>query len=88
MNGRHSKARYITCGIPQGSCLGPLLFIIFLNDLEKCLKFSRASIYADDTNITIASDDVARLVEEAHHELSNLSEWMRVNKSSPNPKKN
>ena len=87
LNGQHSKARNLTCGIPQGSCLGPLLFIIYLNDLEKCLKFSRAGIYADDTNITIASDDVAKLVVDAHQELSNLSEWMRVNKLSPNPKK-
>ena len=47
----------------------------------------RASIFADDTNIAILSDDVTKLVEDAHHELSNLSEWMRVNKLSPNPKK-
>ena len=87
LNGQHSKARDVTCGIPQGSCLGPLLFIIYLNDLEKCVKFSRASIHADDTSIKIAKDDVAKLVEDAHHELSNLSEWMRVNKLSPNPKK-
>ena len=58
-----------------------------MNDLEKFLKFSRASIYADDTSITIASDDVAKLVEDPHLGLSNLSEWMRVNKLGPNPKK-
>ena len=87
LNGQHSKARDVTCGIPRGSCLGPLLFIIYLNDLEKCLKFSRASIHADDTSVTIASDDVAKLIEDAHQELSNLSEWMRANKLSPNPKK-
>ena len=51
----------------------PLLFTIYLNDLERCLKFSRASIYADDTNITIASDNVVKLVEDAQYEL-NLSE--------------
>ena len=56
--------------------------------LEKCLKFSRASIYADDNSVAIASDDVARLTEDAHQELSNLSEWMRVNKLSPNHEKN
>ena len=87
LNAQHSKARNVIWGIPQGSCLGPLLFILYLNDLEKRLKFSNASIYADDTNITTASDDVAKLVEVAHHELSNLSEWMRVNKLNPNPKK-
>ena len=67
--------------------MGPLLFIIYLNDLEKYLKFSRAIIYADDTNITIASDDVAKLAEDNHHELSNLTERMRVKKLTPNPKK-
>ena len=70
LNGQHSKTRNVTCGILQGSCFGPLLFIIYLNDFEKCLKLSRASIYADDTNITIALDDVAKLIEDAHQELS------------------
>ena len=83
-NGQKSMAREVTCGIPQGSCLGPLLFIIYLNDLENRLKFSQASIYADDTNVTIASDDIEKLVFEAQQELLNLSEWMRINKLSPN----
>ena len=87
LNGLRSKARKVTCGIPQESCLGPLLFIIYLNDLEKCLQSSRASIYADNTSLTIASSDPVKLVDDAHHELLNISEWMRVNKLSPNPKK-
>ena len=87
LNGLHSKAKKVTCGIPQGSCLGPLLFIIYLNDLEECLQFSRASIYADDTSLTIASSNSVKLVDDAHRELLNISEWMRVNKLSPNPKK-
>lgn len=87
VNGQRSMTSEVTCGIPQGSCLGPLLFIIYLNDFEKCLKFSQASIYADDTNVTIASDDVEKLVLEAQQELLNLSEWMRINKLSPNPAK-
>ena len=62
------------------------LFIIYLNDLEGCLQSSRASIYADDTSLTIASSNPVKLLKDAHRELLNISEWMRVNKLSPNPK--
>ena len=77
----------IECGIPQGSCLGPLLFIIYLNDFEHCLKHSRANMYADDTEITISSNNQAELIEKAQAELSNIAKWMRINKLSLNPTK-
>ena len=82
-----SKPLGITCGIPQGSCLGPLLFIVYLNDFEKCLYFSSASMYADDTHTTIASDDINELAQMMQEELQNISEWMRVNKLTVNPNK-
>ncbi len=77
-----------TCGIPQGSCLSHLLFIIYLNDLEGCLQSSQASIYADDTSLKIAFSNSVKLVEDSQCELQDISKWMRINKLSPNPKKN
>ena len=77
----------IECGIPQGSCLGPLLFIIYSNDFEHCLEHSRANMYADDTEITISSNNQAELIEKAQAELLNIAEWMRINKLSLNPTK-
>ena len=74
---RHSK----------GSCLDPLLFIIYFNDFEKCLQSSHANIYADGTAITITSNNVVQMTECAHKELANVAEWMRVNILSPNPQK-
>ena len=87
VNGQRSKTEGVLCGIPQGSCLGPLLFIVYLNDFEGCLDFSNANMYADDTHTTIASNDIRELVRMTKKELLNISDWVRVNKLSANPKK-
>ena len=77
VNGQRSKTEGVLCGIPQGSCLGPLLFIV---DQSK-------HAYADDTHTTIASNDIRELVRMTKKELLNISDWLRVNKLSANPKK-
>ena len=87
LNGVKTKPRKVPCGNPQGSCLGPLLFIIYLNDFEKCLHSSHADIYAEDTATTIASNNIVKIIEGARDELANIAEWMRVNKLNPNPQK-
>ena len=59
----------VTCGILQGCCLCPLLFILYLNDIENCLQYSSASMYADDTHTTISARDIEKLVRKIQVDL-------------------
>jgi retron-type reverse transcriptase len=61
-----SGERTINCGVPQGSILGPLLLIIYINDLPQCLKHSTARMYADDTNITTTGTSIREIVTHAN----------------------
>ena len=51
LNGECSESKHITCGVPQGSCLGPLLFLIYINDLSNISEVLHFYLFADDTNI-------------------------------------
>ena len=62
VNGQKSQTMKVLCGIPQGYCLSPLLFIIYLNDFEDCMQFSATSMYADDKHTTISARDTEELV--------------------------
>ena len=56
-----SECHFLTCGIPQGTILGPLLFIIYINDLPNCLSNPEPRVYADGTHITFASNNIQNI---------------------------
>ena len=74
----------IKCGVPQGSILGPLLFLIFINDLPNCLNLAIPSMYADDTSLTVSASDTASLETQINQELKCVNEWLLANKLTLN----
>ena len=84
VNGALSSAGRLTGGAPQGSILGPLLFLVYVNDLPNCLDISCARMFADDTNITIPGCTFPELEQATNTELNNLYSWLKANKLSLN----
>ena len=84
VNGTDSKIEEIDIGVPQGSCLGPLLFLVYINDLPIAIKNSKTSRYADDTSIYRCSKDMPQLNKEINENLEKLDEWLIGNKLSLN----
>jgi len=83
----NSNTTTLKCGVPQGSILGPLLFIIYINDLSCNLHHSNSIIYADDTNIILHNKDFNTLTENANTELCNINNWFAANRLSLNIQK-
>ena len=84
VNGVDSQIENIDIGVPQGSCLGPLLFLVYINDLPRAVKNSTTSMYADDTSLCFKSKDLSRLNEALNEDLSCLDAWLINNKLSLN----
>ena len=79
-----SKKRDITCGVPQGSILGPILFILYISDICKVSRNMKFVLFADDTNMICSGDDLQQLLKEITQELNKLKDWFDSNKLSLN----
>ena len=87
IDGTSSSTLDVTCGVPQGSSLGPLLFLIYINDFRFCLNKTETGHFADDTYILYGSKKLKTLEIVINTELKLVTNWLRLNKLSLNAKK-
>ena len=72
-----------TCGVPQGSTLGPLLFLLYVNDLSLFSNF-KTIIFADDTVLSLSANSMHELTTKIHQELESVDNWLKYNELSLN----
>ena len=83
INGTESDLRYITCGVPQGSILKPLLFLYYVNDMSISIsKDCKILLYADDSTILYSHKNPEVISEKLGKELESCSKWLIDNKLS------
>ena len=87
INGKLSSPTVINLGVPQGSILGPLLFLIYVNDLPKCLNTGQVIMFADDTNLFFNNKSYSELFRMANEELLEVSHWLAANRLTLNTSK-
>lgn len=87
VNNTLSGSKLITSGVPQGSILGPLLFLLYINDLPNCLDCSIPGMYADDTQLTVSASNVREIEQLLNRDISNLEIWLRANRLAANATK-
>ena len=84
LNGSHSSYSIVKSGVPQGSVLGPLLFLIYINDLERNIK-SNIKCFADDTMFFSIVNDPAISANDLNHDLHIIQQWAYQWKMEFNP---
>ena len=87
VNGCLSDLTTLKCGVPQGTILGPLLFLIYIDDLPNRLSFRIPRMYADDTHITYAGSVLHLIQSSLSHDLEKLSKWLVSNRLTFNATK-
>ena len=82
-----SDSQIIRYGVPQGSVLGPILFLLYINDLQNSSKILDFHLFADDTNLFYASKSLQDLEHTMNNELINIQNWLNANKLALNADK-
>ena len=83
-NNHKSLHEKVNCGVPQGSILGPILFLLYINDLTNVSEFCFSVLFADDTNMFITGKDMDVLCQQLNKDLRNVQEWLQCNELSLN----
>ena len=83
---KQTNIEIITCRVPQGLILGPSLFLIFVNDLHKVIKYLDPIMFADDTNLFYSHKNIKTLFQIVNSESKLVNEWFLANKLSLNAK--
>ena len=86
INNVYSDYGKIECGVPQGSILGPLLFLVYINDLRNCLNHCKSFLYADDTVLIESCIDIYTSHLNLQADLDNNANWCKGNKLTINTK--
>ena len=84
VDNNRSSTMDVPIGVPQGSILGPLLFILFVNDLPHCLKSCNVVLYADDTVIYYSSSMISDVESKLNADLANITDWFNSNRLTLN----
>jgi len=72
----------IRCGVPQGSVLGPLLFLLYINDIRAATHIGKIMLFADDANLYLGNTQLPQLFNELREGMGDLSKWFQHNKLS------
>ena len=83
-NSIKSEPKMIDCGVPQGSILGPFIFLLYINDLSTVSVPCFSILFADDTNMFITGKDIQDMCDRLNEDLVKIQEWLCCNKLSLN----
>ena len=87
INGKLFDEKEIYCRVPQGTNLGPFLFLLYINDFPGCLETTNARQFADDTTLSATGLTMDEIKTKLNHDLINVNQWLIGNKLTLNESK-